>query len=153
MILCVADALSQELIGWIKIQVHWVLSVMSLYYAKRSHEAKTSVLFLRMNLSSRGFLPTRVCWNQIGLHICSAMLACQNSFRPSDPYCVSKLAILASDNGLSPGQRQAIIWTSTGILFIRTSEIVSEIHIFSFNKCILKCRLWNGGNFVWASMC
>ena len=30
--------------------------------------------------------------------------------------CVSKLAIIGSDNGLSPGRWQAIIWTNTGIL-------------------------------------
>ena len=34
--------------------------------------------------------------------------------------CVSKLTIIGSDNGLSHGQRQAIIWTSGGMLFIRT---------------------------------
>ena len=33
--------------------------------------------------------------------------------------CVSKLAIIAWDNGLSPGRRQAIIWTNAGILLIR----------------------------------
>ena len=32
--------------------------------------------------------------------------------------CVSKLTIIDSDDGLSPGRRQAIIWTSAGILFI-----------------------------------
>ena len=32
--------------------------------------------------------------------------------------CVSKLAIIGSDNGLSPGQRQVIIRTSAGILLI-----------------------------------
>ena len=32
--------------------------------------------------------------------------------------CVSKLTIIDSDNGLSPGQRQAIIWTNAGILLI-----------------------------------
>ena len=32
--------------------------------------------------------------------------------------CVGKLAIIGSDNGLSPGRRQAIIWTSAGILWI-----------------------------------
>ena len=57
--------------------------------------------------------------------------------------CVGKLAIIASDNGLSPGRRQAIIWTNAGILFIRTlgtnfSEILSEIHWFSFKKTHLK---------------
>ena len=32
--------------------------------------------------------------------------------------CVSKLIIIGSDNGLSPGRRQAIIWTNAGILLI-----------------------------------
>ena len=32
--------------------------------------------------------------------------------------CVSKFTIIALDNGLSPGRRQAIIWTSAGILLI-----------------------------------
>ena len=57
--------------------------------------------------------------------------------------CVSKLTIIASDNGLSPGRRQAIIWTNAGILLIRTlginfSEILCEIHSFSFSKMHLK---------------
>ena len=36
--------------------------------------------------------------------------------------CVSKLTIIGSDNGLSPGQHQAIIWTNTGILLIGPLE-------------------------------
>ena len=32
--------------------------------------------------------------------------------------CVSKLTIIALDNGLSPVRRQAIIWTNAGILLI-----------------------------------
>ena len=32
--------------------------------------------------------------------------------------CVGNLTIIGSDNGLSPGRRQAIIWTSVGILLI-----------------------------------
>ena len=53
--------------------------------------------------------------------------------------CISKLTIIVPDNGLSPGRRQAIIWTNAEILLIRTlgtnfSEILSEIHTFSFNK-------------------
>ena len=32
--------------------------------------------------------------------------------------CVGKLTIIASDNGLSPGRRQTIIWTNAGILLI-----------------------------------
>ena len=42
-----------------------------------------------------------------------------NSLKPSDAYkCVSKLTITGSDNGLSPGRGQAIIWTNSGILLI-----------------------------------
>ena len=32
--------------------------------------------------------------------------------------CVSKLTIIGSGYGLSPGRRQAIIWTNAGILLI-----------------------------------
>ena len=32
--------------------------------------------------------------------------------------CVSKIIIIGSDNGLSPGWRQAIIWPNAGILLI-----------------------------------
>ena len=57
--------------------------------------------------------------------------------------CASKLTTIGSDNGLSPGRRQAIIWTNDGILLIRTlgtifSEILSEIHSFWFKKMHLK---------------
>ena len=54
--------------------------------------------------------------------------------------CVGKLNIISSDNGLSPGKRQAIIWTNAGILFIwhlwtNFIEILIRIQIFSFQKC------------------
>ena len=57
--------------------------------------------------------------------------------------CVGKLAIIGSDNGLSPGRRQAIIWTNVGILLTgppRTniSEILIRIPTFSFKKMHLK---------------
>ena len=57
--------------------------------------------------------------------------------------CVSKLSIIGSDNGLSPGRRQAIIWTSAGILLIGTrgtnfNEISIKIHEFSFKKIHLE---------------
>ena len=32
--------------------------------------------------------------------------------------CVIRVTIIGSDNGLSPGRRQAIIWTNAGILLI-----------------------------------
>ena len=57
--------------------------------------------------------------------------------------CVSRLTITGSDNGLSPGRRQAIIWTNAGILLIgllgtNCSENLIEVLIFSFTKMRLK---------------
>ena len=71
--------------------------------------------------------------------------------------CVGKLISIGSDNGLSPGRRQVIIWTNAGILLIgplgtNFSEILIEIHSFSFKKMYLKCRLRKGDYLVSASM-
>ena len=57
--------------------------------------------------------------------------------------CVGKLTIIGSDNGLSPGRRQAIIWTNAGILLIgppgtKFNEILIGIHTFSFKEMHLK---------------
>ena len=57
--------------------------------------------------------------------------------------CVSKLATIGTDNGLSPGRHQAIIWTNVGLLSIgplgtNFSEILIKIQKFSFMKVLLK---------------
>ena len=57
--------------------------------------------------------------------------------------CIGSLTTIGSDNGLSPGQRQAIILTNTGILLIgpletNFSEFLIEILTFSFKKMRLK---------------
>ena len=57
--------------------------------------------------------------------------------------CVSRLTITGSDNGLSPGRRQAIIWTNAGLLSIgplgtNFSGNLIEILTFSFIKMRLK---------------
>ena len=73
--------------------------------------------------------------------------------------CVSNLTIIVSDNGLSPGRRQAIIWTNAGILLIgplgtNFSEILIGIQTFSFKKIHLKMSsakwrpLWLGLNVL-----
>ena len=66
--------------------------------------------------------------------------------------CVSKLTIIGSDNGLPPDRRQAIICTNAGIWLIRTlgtnfSEILGEIHSFSFKKMHLKMSSAKGRLF------
>ena len=57
--------------------------------------------------------------------------------------CVGILTIIGPDNGLSPGRRQAIIWTNAGILLIgpwgtNFSDILIGIQTFSFKKRHLK---------------
>ena len=57
--------------------------------------------------------------------------------------CVDNLIIIGSDNGLSPGRRQAIIQTNAGKLLIgplgtNFSEILIWIQTFSFKKMHLK---------------
>ena len=57
--------------------------------------------------------------------------------------CVGKLTIIGSDNGLSPGRRQAIIWTKDGLLLIgplgrNFIEMLIEIQRLSLKKIRLK---------------
>ena len=57
--------------------------------------------------------------------------------------CGFKLTIIGSDNGLSPGRRQTIIWTNAGIWSIRPrgtnfSEFLIAIHWFPFKKMHFK---------------
>ena len=67
--------------------------------------------------------------------------------------CVSKPTIIGSDNGLSPGRRQAIIWTNAGILLIgpiglNVSENLIEIRTFLFMK-----MLWKMSSGKWRPFC
>ena len=57
--------------------------------------------------------------------------------------CVGNPIIIGPDNRLSPGRRQAIIWTNAEILLIgpwgtNYSDILIGIHAFSFKKIHLK---------------
>ena len=56
--------------------------------------------------------------------------------------CIGNLNTITSDNGLSPGQHQAIIWNNAGIsigyLGTKFSEILIEFLTFSFKKMRLK---------------
>ena len=57
--------------------------------------------------------------------------------------CVGNLNIVGSDNGLSPGRRQAIIWTNARILLFGSlgtnfNEVLIEFDTFSLKKMYLK---------------
>ena len=89
-----------------------------------------------------------MCEAQIGLKIDNLIknvssAACLTHGGRVTHMCVGKLTIIGSDNGLSPGRRQAIIWTNAGILLIgplgtNFNEILIGIQIFSFKKMHLK---------------
>ena len=72
--------------------------------------------------------------------------------------CVSELTIIGSDNGLSPGRRQAIIWTNAGILLIRPlgtnfNEIFIEINIISFKKIQIENVVWKMSSILSRLQC
>ena len=67
--------------------------------------------------------------------------------------CVSELTIIVSENGLSPGRRQAIIWNNAGLLLIQplgtnVGEISIGIQTFSFKKMHL-----NMSSAKWRPFC
>ena len=74
--------------------------------------------------------------------------------------CVGKQTIISSDNGLSSGRRQAIIWTwnyysmvvsiwtKAGILLIGLSENVNEIYTFAMIQMQLKMS-----SVIWRPFC
>ena len=82
-----------------------------------------------------------MCYQRIGLTICCqlCLISMLTHWGRVTHLCISKQTIIGSDNDLSPGRRQAIIWTNAGILLIGTlgtnfSEILIKIRIFSFKK-------------------
>ena len=67
--------------------------------------------------------------------------------------CARNLTIIGPDNGLSPGRRQAIIWTTAGVLLIgpwgtNFCEILIDIQTFSFKKMHLRMA-----SAKWHSFC
>ena len=79
------------------------------------------------------------------MHICDTRRRWVNTLRPGDALMRRQTNHhwFSSDNGLSPGRRQAIIWTSAGILLIgplgtNFSEIPIGIQTFSVKKIYLK---------------
>ena len=57
--------------------------------------------------------------------------------------CISNLTIIGSDNGLSPGRRQAIIWTNAGILLTWSLALRNKLH-WNINRNSYIFTEWNG---------
>ena len=67
--------------------------------------------------------------------------------------CVCNLIMTGSDNGLSPGRRQAIIWANAEMLLVEPwatnfSDILIEIHTITFGKFLWICQQQIDGHFV-----
>ena len=73
-------------------------------------------------------------------------------------YAPIHYAVIGSDNGLSPGRQQAIIWTNAWLLWIPSLGTFKwnsnkNTTIFIQENIFWKVRLQNGGHFVSSSIC
>ena len=82
-----------------------------MYWHTDSSGTNIFVLMLHIYVTLEAYSITEINWTYIGL---------LTHWGRVTHICVSKLSIIGSDNGLSRGRRQAIIWTNAGILLIRT---------------------------------
>ena len=133
-----------------------------IHQISRSHGRKISDsnpisvrLLGRSQLSNPSDLP---CWEWEHENIFEFLIISITHWGRATHICVGKLTIIGSDNGMSPGRRQAIIWTIAGMLLIgplgtNFSEILIGIQTFSFKKMHLKMASAKWRPFVWASMC
>ena len=75
--------------------------------------------------------------------------------------CIGKLTIIGSDNGLSPGRRQAIISTNVEMLliwplghfnFIKENAfenvVWKKVAILSRPQCVNSLRQWSGHHWI-----
>ena len=59
--------------------------------------------------------------------------------------CVGKLTIIGSDNGLSPGRRQAIIWINDGMVLISNRNLYIFIQEKAFENVVWKMTAFGLG--------
>ena len=110
----------------------WSLGMDKQFHPMLYHECNyLSILGLKWNLVSKGAPSVGETWRYL------------THWDRVTHICVSRQTITGSDNGLSPGRRQAIIWTNAGKLLFgppgtNFSEILIEILTFSFKKMQLK---------------
>ena len=142
-----------------------ILQIWKICCSHKSHRNITTTKESRQN-------SVRISWDIVHTHINIGQITNNIDVEPTTigmmasthwgrvtHICVSNLTIIASDNGLLPGRRQAIVWTGAGILLIgplgtNFSEILIEIITFSFMKMRLKVSsakwqpLWLGLNVL-----
>ena len=109
---------------WINTKCLKIMHLKHLYLSGANESMKTTSIYY-MPITGHADRPLLTHWGRV-THI-----------------CVGKLTIIGPDNGLSPGRRQAIIWTNAGILLIgplgtNFIEILIGMQTFSFREMHLK---------------
>ena len=114
-------------------------------YAGRLFFSKIDIIRWNKNIFSQNLNNIKISPQNLEFCITNHRLhkTCLTHWGRVTHICVVKLTIIGSDNGLSPGRRQAIIWTNAGILLIgplgtNFSEILIGIQMLSFKKMHLK---------------
>ena len=134
--------------GWYR-PGFWHIMACSLGYAVWPHYNILPSKYMYSQWSPHNS-PTRVSYGVSFVNSKSGMLPLSfNTLRPSDAYiCVSELGH-HSDNGLTPGRRQAIIWTNTGLfsfglvwnfnwnsnIFMHLKMLSAKCHPFCLDLC------------------
>ena len=126
--------------------------VCTISYETIWHDMVTVFLISSNRLQRPDTLIILYNWNKTCCAITSSRLHLSNWGRLTH-ICVGKLTIIGSDDGLSPGRRQAIIWTNAGILLIgpmgtNFSDILIAIETFSFKK-----MHWKISSAKWRPFC
>ena len=108
-----------------------------------SNKAYSPKLILHSIFAKISFFHNWYDWYSCVLVLAKINFLCLTHWGRVTHICVGKLIIIGSDNGLSPGRRQAIISTNAGILLIRPlgtnfNENLIGIQTFSFKKMYLK---------------
>ena len=127
------------------------------------HSSWIRRLGVRVPLRSRHFLSQKRWHFRKNIRSCvENECCCPRTVNSSNVNFTSNMSLnrvsIDSDNGLSPGRCQAIIWTNAGIFLIgpfgtKFNEILIEIWMFSFNKMYLKMSSGNLRLFVSVPMC
>ena len=120
-----------KFMGTYEIAVRWM--------PQNTFDAKSTLVQVRIWCHQATSHYLTQCWCQV---LCCYIAPLTHWGRVTHLYII-KLTTIGSDNGLSPGHRQAIIWTNAGILLIgpigtNVSEILIEINTFSLRKMYLK---------------
>ena len=151
---------TDEYIGFTRLQCVKFSKVKDLSRSSQGHIA-LCLPHIHYEVTSRSWCPQGVWSNGHNGHfnlVCWYNHTLLTHWSRVTHICVGNLAIIGTDNGLSPGRRQAIIRTNAGILLIgplgtNFSEIWIGIQTFSLKKIHLKMLSGKCRPFFLASMC